>query len=178
MATSSALPQDRDELDRLVEELAQREALSPNTAQHEHALPEYVPLSHGDPFLSAEYFDVEGFLVARAHLSIADLRTELRQYHAQLKEELVKLINDDYEDFISLSTDLRDEGLRMERIKHPLADLKDKILVWSDLGFAVFSQLLIFTAAIERRAFGHTECHSCQTCEAESTSRGKGSLTH
>lgn len=95
----------------------------------QHALPSYMPLSHDDPYLSAETFDVELFLQSRSYTSLPDLRTELRDYLATLKEELVQLINDDYEAFISLSTDLRGEGTRLERLKWPLADLKSQTLV-------------------------------------------------
>ena len=95
----------------------------------EHTLPSYKPLSHNDPYLSAEIFGVELFLQSRSYTSLPDLRTELRDYLATLKEELVQLINDDYEAFISLSTDLRGEGTRLERLKWPLADLKSQTLV-------------------------------------------------
>lgn len=124
-------------LDHLADELATRESLR-NGAYHPSdklddeqngLLPEYTPLSHDDKYLTAEEFDVEDFLLSRVHTSLPDLRSELRQYLAKLKEELVKLINDDYEAFISLSTDLRDEGARLERLKHPLRSLKVNILV-------------------------------------------------
>ena len=124
------------ELDRLAEELAAREASiknqlngTDNLPEEAHALPLYVPLSHNDPYLSAETFDVEQFLLSRTYTSLPDLRTELRDYYATLKEELVKLINDDYEAFISLSTDLRGEGTRLESMKRPLGDLKGRVLV-------------------------------------------------
>ncbi|RPD78692.1 COG complex component [Lentinus tigrinus ALCF2SS1-7] len=130
------------ELDRLAEELVARESSKrlngagplgeydddddvPAGARN---LPVYVPLSHTDPYLSAETFDVEQFLLSRAYTSLPDLRTELRDYLAALKEELVKLINDDYEAFISLSTDLRGEGARLESMKRPLGDLKARVL--------------------------------------------------
>ncbi|TFK92716.1 COG complex component [Polyporus arcularius HHB13444] len=125
------------ELDRLAEELAVRESsrqLNGNRTTEDDVpedarnLPVYVPLSHSDPYLSAETFDVEQFLLSRAYTSLPDLRTELRDYLAALKEELVKLINDDYEAFISLSTDLRGEGTRLESMKRPLADLKGRVL--------------------------------------------------
>ncbi|KAI8993989.1 COG complex component [Trametes punicea] len=131
------------ELDRLAEELAARESSAqrrshknnqPNGTDDDELaaaardLPVYVPLSHDDPYLSAETFDVEQFLLSRAYTSLPDLRTELRDYLAALKEELVKLINDDYEAFISLSTDLRGEGARLESLRRPLADLKARVL--------------------------------------------------
>ena len=95
----------------------------------QRALPSYKPLSHDDPHLSSGAFDVELFLQSRSYTSLPDLRIELRDYLATLKEELVQLINDDYEAFISLSTDLRGEGTRLERLRWPLADLKSQTLV-------------------------------------------------
>lgn len=130
-------PQNSDhdpyQLDRLANELAIREAASPLQQSHpvDYKLPEHHPLSHDDKYLSAQVFNVEEFLLARTHISLPDLRVELRQYLAELKEELVKLINDDYEAFISLSTDLRDEGVRLDRLKNPLVNLREKILVRS-----------------------------------------------
>ena len=127
---------DRDpyQLERLADELAIREAassLQQSDLPVDHKLPEHHPLSHDDKYLSAQVFDVEEFLLARSHISLPDLRVELRQYLAGLKEELVKLINDDYEAFISLSTDLHDEGVRLDRLKYPLANLRVKVLVRS-----------------------------------------------
>jgi len=123
------------ELDRLADELASRELLAGRTKQHDDLLvnvpelQEPLPLSHNNPRLTAEVFDVEEFLLERRQIPLPDLRAELRQYLAELKEELVKLINDDYEAFISLSTDLHDEGARLERLKHPLATLKADVNV-------------------------------------------------
>ncbi|KAF8973230.1 COG complex component [Flammula alnicola] len=123
-------------LDRLADELANRESSYHATQRHsdefdgeeQGELPEHIPLSHDDEYLTAEVFNVEEFLLARSHTSLPDLRAELRQYLAHLKEELVKLINDDYEAFISLSTDLRDEGARLGRLKQPLGSLKENVL--------------------------------------------------
>ena len=119
------------DLDRLAEELAEREhkGTTRNSLETNHDLPVYVPLSHDNPHLSAKQFNVEEFLLSRAYTALPDLRSELRDYLATLKEELVQLINDDYEAFISLSTDLRGEGTRLERLKLPLGDLRSEILV-------------------------------------------------
>ena len=92
-------------------------------------LPELLPLSHNDRFLRAQEFSVEEFLLSRSYTSLPDLRSELRDYLVELKEELVKLINDDYEAFISLSTDLKGEGRRLERIKYPLDGLQENVQV-------------------------------------------------
>ncbi|KAF5393319.1 hypothetical protein D9757_000644 [Collybiopsis confluens] len=113
------------QLERLAEELASRESSRPETSPVD--LPVYTPLSHQNPFLSAENFDVEQFLLSRSYTSLQDLRTELRDYMATLKEALVKLINDDYEAFISLSTDLKGEGERLTNLIAPLDLLKLEI---------------------------------------------------
>ena len=124
-------------LNHLAEELATRESTHHDMAhmmtdpveKGNGELPEHIPLSHNDKYLTAEVFNVEDFLLARSHTSLPDLRAELRHYLASLKEELVQLINDDYEAFISLSTDLRNEGARLERLKYPLKGLKETVLV-------------------------------------------------
>jgi len=101
-----------------------------NQPQSLTELPIASSLSHDDPYLSSQSFSVEEFLVSRSHTSLPDLRTELREYQSRLKEELVQLINDDYTAFISLSTDLRGEGTRLERLKHPLGGLRKQIKVF------------------------------------------------
>ncbi|PSR73204.1 hypothetical protein PHLCEN_2v10925 [Hermanssonia centrifuga] len=121
------------QLERLAEELATREFGMTRLSAEEHDLPIYIPLSHDNPHLSAGTFNVEDFLLSRAYTSLPDLRSELRDYLATLKEELVKLINDDYEAFISLSTDLRGEGARLERLKWPLGDLRVQVLAFLHL---------------------------------------------
>ena len=128
---SSTSSRDPMELDRLAEELATRELKTQGSTieLEDHDLPVLTALSHGNPYLSADTFNVEEILLSRLYTSLPDLRSELRDYLATLKEELVKLINDDYEAFISLSTDLRGEGARLERLKWPLRDLRAEVLV-------------------------------------------------
>ena len=121
------------DLDRLADELVSRETkqrtVRDSFEDDVPELQEHIPLSHNDPHLTAEVFDVEAFLLERKHIALPDLRAELRQYLAGLKQELVELINDDYEAFISLSTDLHDEGTRLERLKQPIASLKANVIV-------------------------------------------------
>ncbi|ESK97090.1 conserved oligomeric golgi complex subunit 2-like [Moniliophthora roreri MCA 2997] len=118
------------QLERLAEELVSRESSNSNNGDDStHNLPVYVSLSHDNPYLTAEAFDVEEFLLSRSHTSLQDLRVELRDYLSNLKEELVQLINDDYEAFISLSTDLKGEGARLTSLKSPLASLKQEIQI-------------------------------------------------
>ena len=140
MALHSSHSSDPYDLERLAEDLAARELVkagpSESVRQDEpsgsHDLPIYIPLAHDNPHFTAPVFNVEDFLLSRTYTSLHDLRSELRHYLSSLKEELVKLINDDYEAFISLSTDLRGEGVRLERLKFPLVTLKAQILVRSD----------------------------------------------
>lgn len=127
-STTDLDARDPFQLQRLADELPDDDS-DDRLLDNQLALPSYKPLSHGDPHLSADTFDVELFLQSRSYTSLPDLRTELRDYLATLKEELVQLINDDYEAFISLSTDLRGEGTRLERLRWPLADLKSQTLV-------------------------------------------------
>ncbi|KAG6861087.1 hypothetical protein C0995_004024 [Termitomyces sp. Mi166 len=131
-ASFSQLPGDDPyQLNRLADELATRESAAltrPNDGLDIHDLPTFVPLSHNNVFLTDPDFKVEEFLLSRSNTSLPDLRSELREYLSQLKEELVKLINDDYEAFISLSTDLKDEGDRLVRVQSPLKDLKLQII--------------------------------------------------
>ena len=117
------------ELERLAEELAEREG--ERDVDTSYPLPLLEPLSHEHPLLRAENpsFDVEEFLISRSHTSLPDLRAELKDYLALLKDELVQLINDDYEAFISLSTDLRAEGARLERLQSPMSGLRSEIEV-------------------------------------------------
>ncbi|KAG1777689.1 oligomeric golgi complex component, COG2-domain-containing protein [Suillus placidus] len=130
VSQAAAKSPDPYELERLAEELVARELAGSSYAPRTTAsteLPIYVPLSHDNPYLTAEVFNVEEFLLSRSHTSLQDLRSELRDYLTSLKEELVLLINDDYEAFISLSTDLRGEGSRLEKLKFPLDDLRKRI---------------------------------------------------
>lgn len=90
-------------------------------------LPSLQPLSHTNPYLSADDFDADAFLLTRAHIPLEELRGELREYLGQLREELVQLINDDYEEFISLGTGLRGEEERLIRLGKPLDSLKDEV---------------------------------------------------
>lgn len=123
------------DLDRLAKDLALRESQQPRTSttiETSHELPLFIPLSHTNPLLSVSgnpTFDVDAFLLSRSNTSLSDLRTELRDYLAVLKEELVQLINDDYADFISLRTDLRGEGARLEALEEPLEKIRDEIEV-------------------------------------------------
>lgn len=94
-------------------------------------LPYVAPLDANHPLLSApgDAFDVDEFLLSRSHTSLPDLRIELNDYLATLRAELVRLINENYADFISLSTDLRGEGETIELMRAPLPAIVAEIEV-------------------------------------------------
>jgi hypothetical protein len=109
-----------------------RGAVSDSTEGGLHPdLPSLLPLSHDHPMLSssAEQWNVDDFLLTRLHIPLEELRGELREYLGVLKEELGGLINDDYEEFISLGLGLRGEGDRLEGLKYPLQALKVEVQV-------------------------------------------------
>ncbi|KXN92456.1 Conserved oligomeric Golgi complex subunit 2 [Leucoagaricus sp. SymC.cos] len=120
--------EDPYELERLAEELASRETKGqlqfPSADTPPANLPDYGPLSHHNPLLTGAVFNVEEFLLSRACATLPELRAELRDYLSTLKEELVQLINNDYEAFISMSTDLRSEGSKLKKMRGPLVDLR------------------------------------------------------
>ena len=93
------------------------------STEHSLDLPSLQPLSHEHPLLSAPTFDADTFLLSRIYIPLEELRAELREYLTILREELVQLINDDYEEFISLGTGLRGESKRLVGIQEPLKDL-------------------------------------------------------
>ncbi|KAG8762583.1 hypothetical protein FRC11_008705 [Ceratobasidium sp. 423] len=97
--------------------------------EDEDGLPYVAPLDASHPLLGApgDTFDVDEFLLSRSHTSLPDLRTELNEYLSKLRTELVHLINENYADFISLSTDLRGEGETIELMRMPLSAIITEI---------------------------------------------------
>ncbi|CDZ97124.1 cog complex component [Phaffia rhodozyma] len=100
-----------------------------STESDRHDLPFLLPLSHAHPLLSSSNpnWDVDNFLLSRLHVPLDELRTDLRAYLADLKEELVQLINEDYKEFISLGTGLRGEGKRLDLVRGPIEVLKKDV---------------------------------------------------
>ena len=73
---------------------------SPTTTSTTTSLPFPQPLSHS--LFLQEPFETSSFLLTRKHVLLDDLRSDLRAYLATLRQELVAIINSDYEDFINL----------------------------------------------------------------------------
>lgn len=82
-------------------------------------------LSHAS-FLKPD-FNANAFLLSRRHTPLDELRTELRSYLANLRQELVGVINRDYEDFIGLGIGLRGTEKRLERMRRPIEDVKQSV---------------------------------------------------
>ncbi|KGB78784.2 hypothetical protein CNBG_4622 [Cryptococcus deuterogattii R265] len=99
----------------------------------EEPSPQIPPLSHEHPLLAAPTFDPDAFLLSRIHIPLEELRAELREYLGDLREELVKLINEDYEEFLSLGTGLRGEEERLKRLEEPLQGVKEEVVSVRDV---------------------------------------------
>ena len=91
-------------------------------------LPSLQPLAH-HPDLVAETFSADAFLLNRSHIPLEELRGEFREYLGVLREELTQLINDDYEEFISLGIGLRGEEERLKELGEPLEQARERMLV-------------------------------------------------
>ncbi|KAI3919573.1 hypothetical protein MKX01_018396 [Papaver californicum] len=68
----------------------------------------------------------------RTFVPLNNLRSELQSHLSSLKSELIELINRDYTDFVNLSTKLVDIESSISRMRAPLNDLRDKILLFRD----------------------------------------------
>lgn len=82
------------------------------------------PLNPQSPSLP---FDVDHFLASRKHTALEDLRRELSSHLANLRAELVELINRDYADFVNLSTNLKGLDKKMIRVREPLHGLRSEV---------------------------------------------------
>ncbi|KAF9996828.1 Conserved oligomeric Golgi complex subunit 2 [Entomortierella chlamydospora] len=75
--------------------------------------------------LIAANFDTDEFLSARRHLPLEELKSQLIAHMKELKTELIELINNDYADFINLSTNLNGVDRMMDDLQRPLDRMKD-----------------------------------------------------
>lgn len=102
---------------------------SSSTSKPSLDLPALEPFSHDHPLLSQDTFNPDDLLQSRSHVPLEELRGELRSYLTVLREELVQLINEDYEEFISLGVGLRGEVGRLQRLEGPLDELQQEVKV-------------------------------------------------
>ncbi|EFJ16858.1 hypothetical protein SELMODRAFT_115746 [Selaginella moellendorffii] len=102
-----------------------------------------------DAFMDPD-FDCDAHISSlRSFVPLEALRGELRSHLAALKNELVELINRDYNDFVSLSTQLVDVDGAVLRMRTPLQELRGKLVTVRD---GVDGALLALQDALKRRS--------------------------
>eukprot|EP00898_Chlorokybus_atmophyticus_P000165 jgi/Chlat1/1149/Chrsp112S01611 len=85
----------------------------------------------------------------RRVVGLEELRGELSRHLALLQRELVSLINQDYADFVSLSTMLVDVSAKAARMRPPLQDLRAKLV---EVRAAAAAALAALQQGLEKRA--------------------------
>lgn len=100
------------------------DSLSVSSADDEDNLPYPEALPRGD-FLTAN-FDASDYLstLAGRHQTLEDLRSDLRERSQALSKELLDLVNTNYEQFLSLGSDLRGGEEKVEDVRVGLLGLK------------------------------------------------------
>jgi len=99
-------------------------------------------------FLTDEFSAEECVADLRRFVPLATLQNELQSYLATLKTKMVEVINEDYADYVSLSTRLANVDGAVTRMRRPLMELKDKLVV---VGDAVRAELAALSAGLRRR---------------------------
>ncbi|KAL6996985.1 Conserved oligomeric Golgi complex subunit 2 [Sarracenia purpurea var. burkii] len=95
-------------------------------------------------------FDSEAYIAdLRTFVPFDTLRSELQSHLSSLKHELVDLINRDYADFVNLSTKLVDVDGAIVRMRAPLTEIREKILVFRG---AVEGSLQALQSGLRQRA--------------------------
>lgn len=95
-------------------------------------------------------FDPESYISdLRTFVPFETLRSELWSHLSSLKHELIELINRDYADFVNLSTKLVDVDASVVRMRAPLTEMREKILVFRA---AVEDSLVALRNGLHQRA--------------------------
>ncbi|KAA8542135.1 hypothetical protein F0562_023287 [Nyssa sinensis] len=95
-------------------------------------------------------FDPESYISdLRTFVPFDTLRSELQSHLSSLKHELVELINRDYADFVNLSTRLVDVDGAIVRMRAPLTEIREKILVFRG---SVEGSLMALQSGLRQRA--------------------------
>lgn len=99
-------------------------------------------------FLDAE-FDAEAYVSdLRRFVPLETLSSQLQKYLTVLKSKLVEVINEDYNDFVSLSTKLTNVDGAVMQMQRPLLTIKDKIVAAQA---AVQSELDALNQGLQKR---------------------------
>lgn len=143
----------------------------PSTApENMTMLPIPQPLSHSH-FL-VEPFQASAFLLTRKHILLDDMRAELRQHLATLRQELVAIINNDYEDFINLGGShlLGSDDQMAVRMRRPLEGISTEIRDAKDELLAIRS---ILDTRLQKREEIRTRKAVCRKLLAVNEQLGK-----
>jgi len=99
---------------------------------HDSSLPFPKPLSRS-PFLAPD-FDPATFLssLSNRHQSLADLRIELCDLSEALNKELLDLVNENYQDFLSLGSALKGGEEKVEEVRVGLLGFQRDVRVIKD----------------------------------------------
>lgn len=99
-------------------------------------------------FLDVE-FDADAYVSdLRRFVPLETLSSQLQKYLTVLKGKLVEVINEDYNDFVSLSTKLVNVDGAVTQMQKPLLTLKDKLI---SAQAAVQSELNVLNQGLQRR---------------------------
>nr|KAJ3420488.1 Conserved oligomeric Golgi complex subunit 2 [Polyrhizophydium stewartii] len=104
-------------------------------------------------FLAAT-FSTTGFVAARKHLPVDQFKHDLHAALRVLKNELVELINNDYAQFISLSTNLVGVDHMIADLKKPLSNIRSSVEGVRDTLNGIIERLEF---GLERRALIRTK---------------------
>ncbi|PHU08809.1 hypothetical protein BC332_20669 [Capsicum chinense] len=76
----------------------------------------------------SQNFDPQSYISdLRTFVPLQTLRTELKTHFTSLQHDLIELINRDYADFVSLSTNLIDVDSSVVRMRAPLLEIREKL---------------------------------------------------
>ncbi|KAI9016767.1 hypothetical protein DFJ74DRAFT_242318 [Hyaloraphidium curvatum] len=100
----------------------------PENASGLAQLPGFVPDSLDRADFQTGSFTPESFLAERRVFALEKLKTDLKNHLAVMKNELVELINQDYSDFINLSTNLVGVDKMIADLNKPLDKMKADVL--------------------------------------------------
>lgn len=111
----------------------------------DHSLPSWFKPTR---FLDVE-FDADAYVSdLRRFVPLETLSSQLQKYLTVLKGKLVEVINEDYNDFVSLSTKLVNVDGAVTQMQKPLLTLKDKLI---SAQAAVQSELNALNQGLQRR---------------------------
>ncbi|KAM4770949.1 conserved oligomeric Golgi complex subunit 2 [Rhinophrynus dorsalis] len=84
---------------------------------------------HQENVNNLDGFDVDHFVSeCRKCVQLEDLRDDLELYYRLLKTAMVELINEDYADFVNLSTNLVGMDKALSQLSVPLGQLREEVL--------------------------------------------------